>query len=201
MYPINDDTRQLFIDDNRQYVNITLTPTVGDSITINEANIVAGSFKIDKACASSNALTLGNCFANELEMTLFNDFEDVVFEGAENLIVRNTGARVSGDGKRQPLFMDGPEIFQFTLSVVPKTVKDLLEKENLTLDGIDIFVFHQANAFILEHLRKKLGIPREKFLLDMAETGNTVSASIPIALSRAIESKKIAAGMKMMADS
>ncbi len=118
--------------------------------------------------------------------------------GAENLIVRNSGARMEGDGTRQPLFMDGPEIFQFTLSVVPKTVKVLLEKAELGLGDIDLFVFHQANAFILEHLRKKLAIPNERFLLDLAETGNTVSASIPIVLARAIVQGKVKSGMKIM---
>ena len=118
--------------------------------------------------------------------------------GAENLIVRNSGTRIEGDNVRQPLFMDGPEIFQFTLTVVPKTVKALLEKAELEKEDVDLFVFHQANAFILEHLRKKIGIPREKFLLDMEDTGNTVSASIPIVLKRAFKGNTIARDMKVM---
>lgn len=118
--------------------------------------------------------------------------------GKENLIVKNSGARIDGDGVRQPLFMDGPEIFQFTLTVVPKTVKALLEKVEWEQKDVDLFIFHQANAFILEHLRKKLRIPHEKFLLDMGETGNTVSASIPIVLKRAFEKRIIAQDMKIM---
>lgn len=118
--------------------------------------------------------------------------------GAENLIVKNSGARISNSGARHALFMDGPEIFQFTLSVVPKTVKALLDKTALEMGDINLFVFHQANAFILEHLRKKLAIPNERFLLDLAETGNTVSASIPIVLARAIVQGKVKSGMKIM---
>ncbi len=118
--------------------------------------------------------------------------------GAENLIVKNSGARIEGKGSRQPLFMDGPEIFQFTLSVVPKTVRAVLQNAKLELENLDMFVFHQANAFILEHLRQKLDIPCEKFLLDLAETGNTVSASIPIALSHAMAEKKFTVGMKIL---
>lgn len=118
--------------------------------------------------------------------------------GAENLIVKNSGSRIEGNGTQQPLFMDGPEIFQFTLSVVPKTVKIVLQNAKLKLEDIDMFVFHQANAFILEHLRQKLDIPHEKFVLDLKETGNTVSASIPIALSRTVTWKSAAMGTKVL---
>ncbi len=55
----------------------------------------------------------------------------------------------------------------------------------MAVEEVDYFVFHQANMFILEHLRKKLKIPAEKFVTDMADIGNTVSASIPIAIKRA----------------
>lgn len=96
-------------------------------------------------------------------------------QGANNLIVQ----------KDRSLFMDGPEIFQFTLQVVPKTVKGILQRAGMVAEEVDYFVFHQANMFILEHLRKKLKIPAEKFVTDMEDIGNTVSASIPIAIKRA----------------
>lgn len=117
--------------------------------------------------------------------------------GAKNLIVPNSASR-KDDRLGNYLFMDGPEIFQFTLNVVPKTVEAILEKANLQLDDVDYFVFHQANAFILEHLRKKLHIPMNKFFLDMSDTGNTVSASIPIALRKGTETGYIKKGMKVM---
>ncbi len=117
--------------------------------------------------------------------------------GAANLIVRNSAQRRE-EGASSRLFMDGPEIFQFTLKVVPKTVKQLLEKSGQTIDQIDYFIFHQANAFMLEHLRKKLRIPADKFCLDLADTGNTVSASIPIALARALERGTLKSGMRAM---
>ena len=59
-------------------------------------------------------------------------------------------------------------------------------------------MFHQANAFILNHLRNKLNISPEKFCVDMEDMGNTVSSSIPIALSRAMERGVIRKGMKVM---
>lgn len=117
--------------------------------------------------------------------------------GMNNLIVHNSGAR-KNEQEDAYLFMDGPEIFQFTLGVVPKTVKEILLKTRLQLDEIDYFIFHQANAFILEHLRNKMKIPQNKFFMDLADTGNTVSASIPIALSRAKQRGLVHSGMKVM---
>jgi len=118
--------------------------------------------------------------------------------GAENLIVHNRGARIDREVEDNHLFMDGPEIFQFTLITIPKLVKNILAKENMTIDDIDYFVFHQANAFILKHLCTKLKVPKEKFCLDLENTGNIVSASIPLALQRAIERNEVKRGMKIM---
>jgi 3-oxoacyl-[acyl-carrier-protein] synthase-3 len=83
------------------------------------------------------------------------------------------------------LFMDGPEIFNFTLTAVPDSVNRLLEKAGLSLDQVDLFVFHQANQYMLDHLRKRMGIPAEKFVVAMSDCGNTVSSTIPIALKHA----------------
>jgi 3-oxoacyl-[acyl-carrier-protein] synthase III len=86
---------------------------------------------------------------------------------------------------REHLFMDGAEIFNFTLSQVPKSVETLLQRSALTIDEVDLFVFHQANKYMLEHLRKRMKIPAEKFAIAMAHCGNTVSSTIPIALKHA----------------
>ena len=94
--------------------------------------------------------------------------------------------------------MNGPEIFQFVLKVVPNTVKNILDKSEMNLEDVDYFIFHQANAFILNHLRMKLKIPEEKFCLDLEDIGNTISASIPIALSRALNFGTIKRNMKVM---
>ena len=107
--------------------------------------------------------------------------------GAEKLIVR--------DGK---LFMDGPEIFNFTLDVVPKTMDDVLAKNNMTHGDIDLYVFHQANKFMLDTIRKVNGLPRCKFYVYLEATGNTVSSTIPIALKQLDEAGKLIPGMKVM---
>lgn len=98
----------------------------------------------------------------------------------------------------QNLYMNGPEIFTFTLQQVPCLVKQLLSKASLALDDIDYFVFHQANRFMLEQLRKKLRIPPEKFCINMENYGNTVSATIPMALELAMDRGELASGAKVM---
>jgi 3-oxoacyl-[acyl-carrier-protein] synthase III len=99
---------------------------------------------------------------------------------------------------RDSLFMDGPEIFNFTLSVVPKCVSALLAKSGLTPDDIALFFFHQANAYMLEHLRKRLKIPTERFPVTMSQCGNTVSSTIPIALKQALDGGRIRPGDRLM---
>ena len=94
--------------------------------------------------------------------------------------------------------MDGPEIFNFTLDVVPKTMDTVLSKNNLTRDDIDLYVFHQANKFMLDTIRKVNGLPRDKFYVNIETTGNTVSCTIPIALKQLEESGRLQSGMKVM---
>jgi 3-oxoacyl-[acyl-carrier-protein] synthase III len=96
------------------------------------------------------------------------------------------------------IYMNGPEIFNFTIKAVPLLVEHTLLKNNLTLESIDFVVFHQANKYMLEYLRQKIKIPAEKFFLDMSETGNTVSATIPIGLKKAIENKQIYPGSRVL---
>ncbi|MBI1310143.1 beta-ketoacyl-ACP synthase 3 [bacterium] len=128
--------------------------------------------------------------------------------GAENLIVRQGAFRAAAaaseaaetEAESEPprLFMDGPEIFVFTLTTVPLLVESILTRTGLTLDQIDRFVFHQANGHMLEHLRSKMDIPPEKFVVEMSDCGNTVSSTIPIALKRAAASGQIQPGQRLL---
>jgi 3-oxoacyl-[acyl-carrier-protein] synthase-3 len=96
------------------------------------------------------------------------------------------------------LYMNGSEIFNFTLRVVPESVEKILDKTDMDLEDVDLFIFHQANRFMLEHLRNKLGIEQSKFFVCMETSGNTVSSTIPIALSEAQKSGVLQDGMKVM---
>lgn len=87
--------------------------------------------------------------------------------------------------RRLPIIkMNGPEVFNFTLRVVPDIVARTCEKAGLRVNDFDWVVFHQANTFMLEHLRKKIGICKDKFVVDFDDCGNTVSSTIPIVLER-----------------
>jgi len=85
------------------------------------------------------------------------------------------------------LFMDGQELFLFTLQRIPALVRSLVEDAGTTIQDVDWFIFHQANLFMNEHLRGKLCIPSEKAPFCMQHVGNTVSNTIPIALQATAE--------------
>ena len=117
--------------------------------------------------------------------------------GADKLIVRG-GATRDPQGESMQLEMNGPDVFSFTMQTVPKGVNAALEAANIRLEEVDFFVFHQANAFMLEHLRVKCGIDESQFIVAMENCGNTVSSSIPIALHAAHQSKQLKAGDRIL---
>ncbi len=132
-------------------------------------------------------------------------------KGFSNLIVKNGGLRnkfrldeqivSDADGNvisDNYLYMDGPEIFNFTIETIPTLVKNVLEKNKISLEEIDYFIFHQANKFMLDYLRKKLKIDPLKFYMNMLNTGNTVSSTIPIALTDAYNQGLIRDGNKVL---
>lgn len=123
--------------------------------------------------------------------------------GAEFLMVKNGGIRYKNEigndlyeegvfvKNDDHLFMDGKAIFNFSAQQVPFLVNDTLLKNNLLQEEIDLFVFHQANRYMLNFVRKKIGIPEEKFYLFLESCGNTVSSTIPIALFHANAEKRL----------
>lgn len=117
--------------------------------------------------------------------------------GAENLIVKKGAMRQADalndlkfdeNGNPQSsdfLFMNGGEIFNFTTEAVPVLVEDVLNKNELKQDEINLFVFHQANKYMMNYLRKLIDIDAEHFYIHLEKVGNTVSSTIPIALYEA----------------
>lgn len=119
--------------------------------------------------------------------------------GAENLIVPVGGARRPSSENRQletrrdesgnvrtdaDLYMNGPAIFEFSMTRVPQVFASLFDEQHGVADT-DLFVFHQANQFMLDALRRRLRLPSEKFVTEFEHCGNTVSCTIPIALKEA----------------
>ena len=72
-----------------------------------------------------------------------------------------------------------------TSDVVPPMIEETLTKHHLTMDDVDLFVFHQANKYMINYLRKLMDIDKDKFYVFMENVGNTVSSTIPIALCEA----------------
>ncbi len=117
--------------------------------------------------------------------------------GGSHLLVPAGGLRRPADpatAERRPreggnlrsdedLLMNGAEVFAFTLRSVPDLVQGTLSAAAWSTDDVDFFLFHQANAMMLRHLGKKLGIPEQKMPLSLDLYGNTSGASIPITMS------------------
>ena len=137
-------------------------------------------------------------------------------DGAAAAIVENTGEGSIGpfsfftDGSGgdllalqeknggEELFMDGKQVLKFSVREVPKVFDNLLSKAHLEKRDIDLFVFHQASAVILRQLKNKLNIPDEKWFQNIKNMGNTVSATIPIAIKQSIDSGLYKPNMKIM---
>ena len=94
--------------------------------------------------------------------------------------------------------MDGLGILTFATAKVPRQVKELLNRNQLTVNDIDLFVFHQASALVLDSLARLLRIPPGKVFTNLEQLGNTVSSSIPIALSDALAAHLIKSGSRVL---
>ena len=106
--------------------------------------------------------------------------------GHKDFILKNFGTKfrdkTSKDGNY--IKMNGASIFNFTLKEIPPAIAHFLKKNNLKLNKIDHFIFHQANEFIIKNLQKKMKILKKKVIIDVKDIGNTVSGTIPIVLNK-----------------
>lgn len=132
--------------------------------------------------------------------------------GAKNLIVPAGGLRKRlseealqeyiddyGNIRSQAnLYMNGPEVFNFTLEEVPIAINNFFEKNKLNQSHFSKIIFHQANLHMLKFLQKKIKISNEMFPLHMEDCGNTVSSTIPIALKRELEEGNIQQGDRLL---
>ncbi|GAA2749649.1 3-oxoacyl-ACP synthase III family protein [Amnibacterium kyonggiense] len=128
--------------------------------------------------------------------------------GAESLVVPGGGLGPAGrfpaadpasrglDSNGYDLYMDGTAVFNFAIRVVPETAQAVLAKAGWPGEQVDSWVLHQANAFMLNHLRRKLGVPADRFVVELGDTGNTVSSSIPLAIEAAREKGVAAPGTR-----
>jgi len=98
----------------------------------------------------------------------------------------------------EDIFMDGMGIMEFVLDKVPLQVQTLLARNHMTVENIDLFVFHQASKLVLDALARILRVPAEKMYQNIAQRGNTVSATIPIALRDAWDAGQLQRGQRIL---
>jgi 3-oxoacyl-[acyl-carrier-protein] synthase-3 len=104
--------------------------------------------------------------------------------GGEHLWFPGSGSR-KFDGVESYVKMNGREVFKFATRVMIHSAERILEVCGRTVDDVDVYVPHQANVRIIDYAAKKLGIPKEKIVINVDRYGNTSSGSIPLALADA----------------
>lgn len=177
--------------------------SIMQSGTIKKALVMVGNTQSEFASYEDRSmyLLLGDAgTVTALEYTESDDFDEMDFSymtdgsGRTSVIVPDGGSRNPtnaksfeyedcGDGIRRTRLhekMDGTDVFSFASFNVPRNFKSLKERINLDIDTVDYMLIHQANLFLMEKLRKKIGFPPEKCPYNIKEFGNTSGATIPL---------------------
>lgn len=130
--------------------------------------------------------------------------------GFEHIIIRNGGNRhraftgkcltdENGNLHYEDNFdMNGEAVFNFTVERIPLLIKDCLQKNQMEKEDVGYYVFHQANKYMLNTLRKINKLPKDGFFVDLSDTGNTTSTTVPIGLVKSLKAGNIHEGMNVM---
>lgn len=130
--------------------------------------------------------------------------------GFEHIIIRNGGNKhreltgksiVDDNGNKHyedNFDMDGEAVFNFTVERIPQLIEGCLKMNNLQKDEVGYYVFHQANKYILNTVRKLNKLPKDEFFVDLSDTGNTTSTTIPIGLVKSLKAGNIHKDMNVM---
>lgn len=105
----------------------------------------------------------------------------------------------AGTKKEQYIAMDGVGVFRFAMEMVPRCMERILTQNRCTIADVDFFVFHQANARIIDLVVSKYHIPREKYYKNIGDYGNTSAASIPLVLDELKEKELAKSGSRVLA--
>ena len=116
--------------------------------------------------------------------------------GGKDLIVE--GGAIKNLSNKPELFMNGSQVFLFTVNTIPNEFDKLLRISNLKLNDISCVIFHQASKLVIDNLIKKIGIPKNKLLMNYHKFGNTVSSTIPICLSEGFNKGHFKKGDKII---
>lgn len=130
--------------------------------------------------------------------------------GFEHIIIRNGGNRhktMTGNSRKDEngnvhyddcFDMDGEAVFNFTVERIPQLIQSCLEKNKMGKEKVGFYVFHQANKYMLNTLRKLNKLPKDAFFVDLSDTGNTTSSTVPIGLVKSMKEGRIHEGMNVM---
>jgi 3-oxoacyl-[acyl-carrier-protein] synthase-3 len=106
--------------------------------------------------------------------------------GGIHLSLPGSGSRQMEDsGRNGYVQMNGREVFKFATRVLVSSARALLDECGLAVEDVDVYIPHQANVRIMNHAREKLGVPRERMVVNVDRYGNTSSGSIPLGLADA----------------
>lgn len=113
-------------------------------------------------------------------------------DGSQSHILRVPGGIASGELRGSPyLEMDGQSVYRVAVKSLSECAQEALEKNNLKASALDWYVPHQANIRIINTLADKVGVPKEKVVITVAQQGNTSAASVPLALDAAVKDGRI----------
>ncbi len=122
-------------------------------------------------------------------------------EFAEELIVKEPGANrenrtdfVAENREGMYPYMNGQNVFKHAVVRFPQVIKEALDQNGHQPQDIDILIPHQANLRITQYVQQKMGLPDEKIFSNIQRYGNTTAASIPIALSEAVQEGRVKRG-------
>jgi 3-oxoacyl-[acyl-carrier-protein] synthase-3 len=187
------------------YVNgINIVASLMNTSNINRALLLVGdtSSKGISSEDKSSAMLFGDAGAATLLEKDVNSENEIMFhlrtDGSRfKTIIKPAGAYRNRNASRERVvwnvdgnvrsdyetYMNGTDVFTFTISEVPKLIKEVMTNENTIVDDYDCFVMHQANLYILKQIAKKIKIPNTKMPVSMDRFGNTSVTSIPLTLA------------------
>lgn len=175
--------------------NVLLVTAETYSKFINKGDVVNKAIFGDAASATLITKSSEKGILKSITKTDGSGFDKLIIKngGSKNKIISNPIRKTYSNCvyTDNDLYMNGPDIFNFTIKNIPNLCKEVLQFNNFEKTDIDYVIFHQANKFMLNFLRKKINFSEDKFCIDLEDGGNTVSNTIPIALSRAIKSGKV----------
>lgn len=134
---------------------------------------------------------------NRVTSLLFGDAATATWLGEEPVFsIDRPKLQTDGSGyeslvKREYLEMNGRQVFNFAAVNVPKQVKEYLDDKHLLIDNVDLFLLHQGSKAIVDVITRRLGADKCKVPFDIVNTGNTVSSSIPLLLSKELNNKNV----------